>query len=755
MAKYLVTNSSYFKPFSYEELLKPIMHAEEVHNATQDAYDTLNLETEALRQYISEEGADDQQARKLYDNYTNKLKTLQENLWNNGVNAQTRRDLAAARAGYASDITRLQKAIQTRQERSQEYWKMRHANPDLIMGSDPGSSGLDNYLNNDNYGQNYFTLDGNKFMQSVGIEAKARAGQMLSDPQIKKIPGLEGYLNMIVSQGFSTKQVDDASTAVQEYMKGSDTEYKQLDPGAKILADVLMTNINNSGAVGNVSPEELVRLFDYGRRGLSTAIAEPKQQTVSDLVWKSNREYYDWERRFNKQQEANERLAAMKAAASGKASGKSDGSGSGYLISSVPTQLIAPGSDDITKQLRDKFVKPFEKPIKHSFMYKGKEKHYIESPLEAEAVLDGFGKAAVKNKYGIDIDDLIENTKAEGVYNGQPIKVVLVANNPSDYSAGGSYKVVFQNSEEANDDPQVLAFDLNKAVQDYKQSIKDFNKENNTDLRKLAMKKSDWDKLYSKNNIDSSVSHEDAYSILTMRSEPFEAVPASILDNHQESDYNYLRTMLADNMITASAGAPKVEKGRHKGSVSPTGNYVLYPVDGLKYSDEGITVEEAFGTDSSGINNKKLLGLTAFPEDLLRGQVRITLQNGKQYMIFPSMADNALKNLVDYQRGFITDAMLPFMNPNAALNLSDAENFVWLQEMRTFLGSFFTQLMYYNDQGQIDYYSPADIIRDKDARAAFRSAITNHLNSVFAEYRDNFVKPRKESYNSQFETDYE
>ena len=75
MPRYLVTSGSHFTPFSYDELAKPIMQVQEAHNAAQDAYDTLSLETNALGRYISDNPGDSK-AKALYDNYINKLTTF-------------------------------------------------------------------------------------------------------------------------------------------------------------------------------------------------------------------------------------------------------------------------------------------------------------------------------------------------------------------------------------------------------------------------------------------------------------------------------------------------------------------------------------------------------------------------------------------------------------------------------------------------------------------------------------------------------
>ena len=288
MPKYLVTSGSYFQPFTYDELAKPVAQAAEIHRATQDTYDEISLEAEALRRYIEQE-PNDSNARKMYDSYMTKLSDLQNNLWSNGYNAQTRRDLSAARAGYASDINRLGTAIQTRQQRSAEYWKTRHDHPDMIMGNDPGTDSLDLYLADDLHGQNYYTYSGLEFMNQVGTDAKARANEMLNDPEITRDPRAVGYLKRISRDGFTSYEVQEASDAVDRYLAGDASALAGLDGPQSILANILVSHLESTGAVpgegGNVSPEEYRRLVRYGKAGLSQAIGKTSVDYMGDKAW--------------------------------------------------------------------------------------------------------------------------------------------------------------------------------------------------------------------------------------------------------------------------------------------------------------------------------------------------------------------------------------------------------------------------------------------------------------------------------------
>lgn len=292
MAKFLVTRSSYFEPFSYDELIKPVAIAQQAHEATQEAYDKMSADTAMLENYISQ-NEDDKQARALYDNYKQKLQTLQDNLWANGINARTKRDLSAARTAYASDITRLAKAVENRQARSREYWEARHKNPDLVMGQDPGLSGLDNYLNNDRYGQDYFSYDSTKLRDAVATEWKTRAGEMLrglTDPNgVVTNPRLAGILTRIYNQGLTNAEVDAAGRVVDNVIDMTPEQRQQfyssnnIDPVTSMLSESLIRSYDATGVrSGNVSAEDRMRLLNQGKAGLSAGILGANVKDYND-----------------------------------------------------------------------------------------------------------------------------------------------------------------------------------------------------------------------------------------------------------------------------------------------------------------------------------------------------------------------------------------------------------------------------------------------------------------------------------------
>lgn len=285
MAKFIVTSGTNYQPFTYEELSAPVMQAAEAHRQTQDVYDSIGAETAAIQSYIAQE-PEGSLAKSMYQGYLDQLTALQDNLWNNGYNAQTRRDLYAAKAGFSDKILRLQNAIQTRQERSAKYWEKANDKSN-VMGRDPGAYSLDEYIRNDRFGQDFYSYNGGQFTNEVGADAQARIKELFDKygPDVRRY--IPGYYTFEEQGGVRSADVAAARDAVlqRHSANGSDELYNNLDEVGKVLADVLESHLISTGAIGNVSQSELNRLINYGADGLSRAIGETKYQHLDD--WQS------------------------------------------------------------------------------------------------------------------------------------------------------------------------------------------------------------------------------------------------------------------------------------------------------------------------------------------------------------------------------------------------------------------------------------------------------------------------------------
>ena len=707
MPRFIVTNGSYFEPLSYEELVKPVAVAQEAQNSAEEAYATLSTEASALGQYISDNPGD-AKAKALYDSYITKLNTLQDNLWKNGYNAQTRQDLASARAGYAKDITRLMSAVKTRQERSKEYWETKHKNPDMIMGTDPGLSGLDAYLDDENYGQNYYTYSGRQFMSEVAADAKTRANELLGNPQYSKNPQLAGYITRIAKEGFSSMEVANASNAVADAISsGNGESLGNLSIAEALLADVLMSHLNSTGAQGNVSPDEFNRLFEYGRAGLSSAIGKTTTTELSDKMWD-----------YNRQKDLMNLRNSVKSGPSVVVN-QAPKQDTGYTLNDISTYLEDRRAKKNNKLLKENIVDPVKQPI----IYKSNDgtQGLITSALDAAAILDSFGRQSIIQKYGIPDPDhqlmdkkftMPDGTEARlhvGLYEGTNQTVFQVKNNGK-WVTDGQLTYQWKQDESA-----------------YKKAYRDWQNNNEgIDLGKLAVPQSKRDKMYSENGIPKEVPFEYVPSIINTLSKQGNVTPATIAGS--TADMETTRKNYGAQIATSfGRGA------NSKGKVAETSNLAFYPVDGYKISDEGE------GDIKKVMNNDSVINeIVVLPDDLAQNKVRVMI-DGKTWAIDPAMLGNDVNSQIQKMRGAVMTMMSPIIDPSSAVMMDDKQIENWILLTQQLIGNYFPVVGTSQD-GQTVAITPEDIVVDPELQGALRTAVTRFMDHVLAEARDNMMQ---------------
>lgn len=298
MAKFIVTESN-FTPFTYDELVKPIAALQEKHDKTQEMYDALNMEASAMKRYLAND-AEDSDIRKAYDATMAQLSNLQENLWNNGINARTKRDLSLAKSSYASTMPRIQEAIKKRQADSKAWGDARKQNPHLVTGIDPASGGLNNYFLDDTYGNNWFTYDSSVFNKEVATEAAQKAQEYIraleASGSIKKNPALAGWLSRDLTKGFNNEEVNEATAVSNDVRDMTDEQraayYQQhsVSMPAQLLSEILIRRYNATGIrEANITPEEANKMWVAGQQGFSGSILGHEIKDFQDNEWAQER----------------------------------------------------------------------------------------------------------------------------------------------------------------------------------------------------------------------------------------------------------------------------------------------------------------------------------------------------------------------------------------------------------------------------------------------------------------------------------
>lgn len=159
MPSFAYTNSTNFRPFSYEELLAPLLMATQAHQEIEEAYGALGTDAGAVGSLIDQQN--DPDAYALYKAFSDRLSSESDALSKRGLTPASRQNLINMRRRYANDITKIQNAITRRREMADEQRKGILANPTLMyqrnFNTSSWDTSLDRFLENPeyNYGDVY------------------------------------------------------------------------------------------------------------------------------------------------------------------------------------------------------------------------------------------------------------------------------------------------------------------------------------------------------------------------------------------------------------------------------------------------------------------------------------------------------------------------------------------------------------------------------------------------------------------------
>lgn len=138
---YLTLNSE-FRPFTYDELVKPLSDYTEAYNKVEEQYSTLAQQTEAWKNIATQENSPEAYA--MYKKYSDELNAVVSD-FSRGMTAQNRSKLAGLKARYASEITPIANAYNAMQEANKYRETIRAKDSSAVFVKDRYNS-IDDFL---------------------------------------------------------------------------------------------------------------------------------------------------------------------------------------------------------------------------------------------------------------------------------------------------------------------------------------------------------------------------------------------------------------------------------------------------------------------------------------------------------------------------------------------------------------------------------------------------------------------------------
>lgn len=273
----LIINSK-FRPFTYDEMVKPLAQYKEAYDKVEQDYTNLTLETEALKNMIDRNR--DKEVYDSYSNYANELSSIVDD-FSKGMNMNNRSALLGMKRRYASTIVPIANAITRRKELADEQRKASLSNPTMLYQRQANDMSLSDFINNPSadYGNSY---SGNTLTAQVAAGAAALAKQYRDNPD--KLKSLGDYYEYVESRGYT---VDSIMAAMKDMIANNDPKAPQE------LKQLVYDAVNSSGIDDSWSGNAYNRALQYASQGLWQAAGQDESQLVQDWRKQADKQHAD------------------------------------------------------------------------------------------------------------------------------------------------------------------------------------------------------------------------------------------------------------------------------------------------------------------------------------------------------------------------------------------------------------------------------------------------------------------------------
>lgn len=203
MAGAYLTIGAKFRPFSYEELIRPVAASAQMHAQIDEKLGELQEKAGIWENLANRET--ERESYTKYKEYADALRAQAEDLAKNGLNSQSFRNLMNMRARYSTDIVPLEQAYTRRRQLADEQRKLYQANPTLKFQRDMATVSLDDMVKNPELDYGY-SVNGALVAQQAGQAFAHLAKTIQQEPQYSHI--LNGYYwQSMTKAGYSPDQI--------------------------------------------------------------------------------------------------------------------------------------------------------------------------------------------------------------------------------------------------------------------------------------------------------------------------------------------------------------------------------------------------------------------------------------------------------------------------------------------------------------------------------------------------------------------
>lgn len=281
MANIALVNSAQFQPFSYQELVAPVAHQQQVLDDLAEQYDKLSQQADVLEALGSNETDKKSRAYIGYKSYSDSLREEVDNLYRNGLNAASRQRLSDLRRRYNSEIVPIQNAYTKREKEALMQQEARIRNPYIRFTRDASTTRLEDYMANPELGYGVVDLKnvaGDMAEMAKNLSKQIRAGVNIEgiDPYTKRIISQHGLDPNLISEWANNPNASPALTNMMNQVlaaHGLNTQdFADSPNGASILREAI--GAAQRGAWNAVGEDKEDIMEDFASRLAAKTAAE-------------------------------------------------------------------------------------------------------------------------------------------------------------------------------------------------------------------------------------------------------------------------------------------------------------------------------------------------------------------------------------------------------------------------------------------------------------------------------------------------
>lgn len=288
MANIFLKPTAKFNPFSYQEMLAPVKSYTDAYNALENELVTLDVMAGDVASKLSQSDKDTH-LRNIYNNYNKDLQATLNTLHTNGLNPETKKQLAGLKARYSKELNPINEAYKAYQEDQKYLNKMAVEHPEILI--EGAGTSVSDYMNGQS--PQMRSLNTEDLMTEALNIAKTKAGRTYKESKWTPTAGGR-FLERTTEIGLNDKDFNNALAYVEnpnitaEDLGISEEDFNKVKDNASLLSDSI-DDILNTPSYTSLSDSNKLKAYNAAIKGIRAGFGYKKDiKTEADPMFAHN-----------------------------------------------------------------------------------------------------------------------------------------------------------------------------------------------------------------------------------------------------------------------------------------------------------------------------------------------------------------------------------------------------------------------------------------------------------------------------------